>query len=181
MNNKFLEVWRLQFQIRQLDFPQNKLHVKLIPSDSILLLPNEFLCACKPHTVHTDRPVLTGVTEPGESFSSVTALSRGWDIPQGRDRHHFCLPPMETSPATFLSPRDAFRKRLSHFGLHKSSLESFSCADVALQALPGLLVVLVHRVVIFQLKDTSTALVSFFLVTETVSCSFQTLSVCFIL
>lgn len=52
---------------------------------------------------------------------------------QDRDRNHFCLPGMETSPATFLSPRVAFRKWLSCFGLHKSSLEAFSCGDVTLQ------------------------------------------------
>ncbi|KAF2984849.1 hypothetical protein EK904_003093, partial [Melospiza melodia maxima] len=168
MNSKFFEVWRLQFQVKQLYFPQNNLHVKLTHSDVILLLPNEFLCACKAHTVQAAECTLV-LSAPLLS-QSLFLLSRvllftccsfhrlGYTTGKDRDRNHFCLPGMETSPATFLSPRVVFRKWLSFFGLHKSSAEAFSC--VALHALPGLLVMWAHRVFTLQLKDTSTALQS---------------------
>lgn len=101
---------------------------------------------CRLHSAHWQISTLctSGVTQ---SFCSVTALSIGWDIPHDKtDRLHFCLPHMETSPATFLSPGVVIRKWLSHFGLRRSSLEAFSCGDVALQALPGLLVMWAYGV-----------------------------------
>lgn len=113
VNGKFLELWRVQFQVKQLYFPSNKLHVKLASSsDAILLLPHEFPCACKPRTEQTAQcslhlccPRACWVLCSHCSFHRL-----GYPTGQDGDRHHFCLPGVETSPATFLSPRAAFRK-----------------------------------------------------------------------
>lgn len=126
------------------------MHVKLTSSNAILLLPNELLCACKPHTVQTAQCMLSRLV-PAAPLVLRSLLSRlllfsycyfhRLGCTTGQDRHHFCLPGMETSPAMLLNPRVPFRKWLSHFGLHKSSLEALSCGDVAPRALPGFLVV----------------------------------------
>lgn len=125
-------------------------------------------------TVHT---VLTAPLVSQSLLSRVLIFPQAGIYHRTRQRHHFCLPGMETSPATFLSPRVVFRKWSSCFGLHKSSLEAFSCGDVALHALPGLLVMWARRVFILQLKDTSTALVSFFLVAKIIFPISETVSV----
>lgn len=98
INSKFVEIWRLQFQVKQLYFPQNKLHVKLTSSDAILLLPDEFLCACKARTVQTAQCTLYSLYSLHlwchwacwvGSFCSVAALSIGWDIPQDKTETSF--------------------------------------------------------------------------------------------
>lgn len=138
-----------QFQVKQLYFPQNKLHVKLTSSDVILLLPNEFLCACKAGIHRLPSADCAHCTCWVGSFSFHRL---GYTTGQDRDRSHCCLPGMETSPATFLSPRVAFTKWSSCFGLHKSSLEAFSSGDVTLHAPPGLSVMWAHRVFHFSWK-----------------------------